>query len=95
MYIIKRTSYENGAYPPFHTWEKETIPSDTAIIPDDFDTSIFYEHNGFVFLTIENDVVTKMEANVEAWEAWKASLPEEVIEPTTEEILDAMLGVTE
>jgi hypothetical protein len=56
---------------------------------------VFFEYNGFVIVTETEDGVT-VEPNTEAWKAWKASLPEpEPVEPepTTEEILDAMLGV--
>ncbi len=38
-------------------------------------------YNGFVNITVENDIVTEMMPNLEAWEAWKASLPEPAEEP--------------
>lgn len=78
--------------------EKYPVPENYAVVPDDLDTSVFYEYNGFVFITTDevNGVltVTKMEANVEAWEEWKKNNPDEPVEsePTADEILDALLG---
>ena len=103
MNIILKEAYENGAYSPIQTWDSLPIPETHAVVPDTLDTAIFYEYNGFVFLTIKKidgvDTVTKMEANVLGWEDWKASLPEPepepIPEPTADEILNAMLGVTE
>ncbi len=60
------------------SWSGDGIPLGYAIVPDDFDTSEFYAYNGFVDLTIDDtNTVTAMTPNVEAWEAWKASQPEE------------------
>lgn len=42
-------------------------------VPEQF-IEIVYQYNGFVFLTIEDGVLIEVEANVEAWEAWKATL---------------------
>lgn len=102
MNIIFKEPYENGGYSNMQTWDNLTIPETHALWPDTLDTADFYNYNGFVVLTIETidgvDTVTAYEPNVEAWEAWKASLPEpkpEVDEPTADEILNAMLGVTE
>ena len=36
----------------------------------------FLKYNGFVNLTIEGETVTNIEPNLEAWENWKASLPD-------------------
>ena len=102
MNIIFKEPYENGGYFNMQTWDNLPIPETHALWPDTLDTTDYYTYNGFVVLTIETidgvDTVTAYEPNVEAWEAWKASLPEpkpEVDEPTADEILNVMLGVTE
>ena len=100
MNIIFTEPYEHGGYSNMQTWDNLPIPETYALWPDTLDTTDYYTYNGFVVLTIETidgvDTVTAYEPNVEAWEAWKASLPEpKVDEPTADEILNAMLGVTE
>lgn len=87
--IIKRTATNAGNYPPMQSWTGP-VPEGYAKVPSDLDTGVFYAYNGFVTLTIKNDVVVAMKPNVEAWETWKASLPEETTDtPTvsTEELL--------
>ena len=102
MNIIFKEPYKNGCYSNMQSWDNLPIPKTHALWPDTLDNADFYAYNGFVTLTIETidgvDTVTAYEPNVEAWEAWKASLPEpkpEVDEPTADEILNVMLGVTE
>ena len=101
MNIILKEAFEKGSYSPIQSWEVSVpIPDTHAMWPDTLDTADYYAYNGFVVLTIETidgvDTVTSYEPNVEAWEAWKASVAErEVDEPTADEILNAMLGVTE
>lgn len=51
--IIKKTPTANGAHPAPQTWQGETPPAGYAVIPDSVDLADFYEHNGFVTLTIE------------------------------------------
>lgn len=100
MIIIEKIANENGGYSNMQTWEVSApIPETHALWSDTLDTTDFYNYNGFVVLTIETvdgvDTVISYVPNVEAWEAWKASMPEpEVVEPTADEILNAMLGVT-
>lgn len=84
MKIIQKQPNASGAFPAPQSWNSNVPPSGYAII--DLDMTEFYEYNGFVTLTIEDDTVTAYTPNVEAWEEWKASLPEpEEPEPTTEE----------
>lgn len=88
MNIIFKTPNLGGAYQPIQQRNITDVPDGYAVF--DIDTTQFYEYNGFVTLTIETvdgiDTVTAYEPNVEAWEAWKASLPEPVPpEPTMEE----------
>lgn len=88
--IIQKQTNPSGAYPAPQSWDSATPPGGYAIVQDAVDLSTFYEYNGFVVLTIETidgvDTVTAYEPNVEAWEAWKASLPEP--EPPEPQISD-------
>ena len=81
MNIIRKELNEIGACSNVQTWSKPVPPEGCAIVPDTLDMTEFYAYNGFVTLIIEDDTVTAYTPNVEAWEAWKASLPE----PTEEE----------
>ena len=78
--IIQKQPNPSGAYPALQSWDSPTPPDGYAIVQDAVDLSTFYEYNGFVMLTIETidgvDTVIAYAPNVEAWEAWKASLPE-------------------
>lgn len=90
MNIMQKNAGEQGGYGVIQSWSLSTVPEGYVKVPGHLDTSVFYEYNGFVTLTIEKDAVVGMEPNVEAWEAWKASLPEETTDtPTvsTEELL--------
>lgn len=85
MIYIDSKPNESGAYP-----NPKNQPFSGCIVLDDEQATVFFEYNGFV--TVQDGVVTP---NVEAWEAWKASLPEPVEpEPTTAELVDLMLGVS-
>ena len=89
MIYIDKNQNPSGAYP-----NAKNQPFPGCIALDDEQATVFFEYNGFVTIT-ENGV----KPNTEAWEAWKASLPEPEpepeAEPTAEEILNAMLGVRE
>lgn len=75
MIYIDRKPNPSGAYP-----NPKNQPFPGCITLNDEQAALFFEHNGFV--TVEGDTVT---ANVQAWEEWKASLPEPEPEPTAEE----------
>lgn len=75
MNIIQKQPNPSGAYPAPQLWQETQLPEGYVIIPDTIDMTDFYAYNGFVTLTIENEVVTGYEPNVEAWKEWKASLP--------------------
>lgn len=69
MYYINNKASSNGNYgnpmgQPF---------IDCIEMPDEF-LSAYLDANGFVNITVEDGVVTSVEKNVEAWEAWKATL---------------------
>lgn len=90
MNIMQKNAGETGGYGVIQSWSGDKAPAGYVRVPDELDTGVFYEHNGFVRLTIEGDVVVGMEPNVEAWEAWKATLSEETAEEpgvSTEELL--------
>lgn len=92
MKIIRKTANPSGAYLGPQSWKGTVPPEGYAIIPDSVNMADFYAHNGFVILTIEGDTVTGYTPNVEAWEEWKASLPNPTEpEPTEEEDTSAML----
>lgn len=94
MNIIQINANENGGRPPMQSWHGEP-PAGYALVPDTLDTSAFYDFMGFVTLELDGSTVTAMTGNQEALDAYKASLPEPVDPPpTTEEILNAMLGVS-
>ena len=98
MKIILLTAFESGSRPPLQDWESTTLPDGYAWCPDEF-AEVFYSTSpaGFVNITVEEDTVTEMTVNQEALDAYIASLPEPepvVVEPTADEILNAMLGVT-
>ena len=99
MQIIKTEAYESGARPPLQSWDSTFPPEGYSLIPDELDTAIFYTYNGFVFLEIsEENIVTSMRQNAEAWEVWKLSLPEpeeadnDAI--STEEAIAILLGIS-
>lgn len=90
MNIMQKNAGEQGGYGVIQSWSMPEVPEGYVRVPDGLDTGVFYEYNGFVTLTVEGDAVTAMEPNVEAWEAWKATLSEETAataEVSTEELL--------
>lgn len=98
MKLIRVEPNPSGAYSPIQDSNYSKIPPGMALWPETLSTDAFYDHNGFVTLTVEDvdgiPTVTGYEPNIEAWEAWKASLPPEpgpiTPQPTTEERLSAM-----
>lgn len=78
-YINPNKNEMGGYYPP-----QTTYVTGLLNFPDEFfDT--FQEYNGFVTLTIDGDIVTAVEPNVDAWEAWKATrTTDEPTEPTSD-----------
>lgn len=83
MKIISIELNDIGAYPPIQSGRFSASPAGMALWPEELSTDPFYAHNGFVTLTIENidgvPTVTGCEPNTEAWEAWKATLPDEPV----------------
>ena len=99
MKIIRIAPNVNGARPPLQDWGYPELPNGFAWCPDEF-VSIFYSTSpaGFVNIEIDNDIVVYMSVNEEALAEYVAGLPKPTEptenEPSVEEILDAMLGVT-
>lgn len=79
MKLIRTTPNPSGAYPPIQEGQFSAVPEGMAVWPEELDTANFYQYNGFVTLvTAQSEgitVVTGYQANVEAWESWKESLP--------------------
>lgn len=105
MKIIRQIHNDGEAYPPIQEGNFRAVPDGYALWPDNLSAELFYEHNGFVTLTIQDGVVQSYVPNLDAWEKWKASLPVEEpdipTEPTETEQLRAdvdylavMTGVT-
>ena len=98
MYIIQIEPFESGARPPLQAWNSQTIPEGYAACHEEF-YSVFYSTTpaGFVNITVEGGRVTAMTVNQEALDKYIAEHPAEPEtdpEPTADEILDALLGVT-
>ena len=75
MIYIDSKPNESGAYP-----NPKNQPFPGCIELNEKQAAVFFEYNGFVI--VQDGVVTP---NVEAWEAWKASLPEPVPVTPTEQ----------
>lgn len=90
MYIIRNTQDEYGRYTTFQTWSGEKAPENCFICPDGFkDTFFATGQGGFVNITVdENNVITEMTVNQEAYDAWKADHPDPEPEPEPEPVDD-------
>ena len=87
MIYIDPKPNASGAYP-----NPKGQPFPGCIPVDDAYLQTIIQYNGFVTIVSTDPVV--IEPDVEAWEAWKASLPPEVApEPTDTEVLNVLLGV--
>lgn len=85
MYI-KATPGAGGAYPA-----PQSHPGPGLVeIPEEL-VAALVQYNGFVSLTVAGGVVTAVTPNVEAWEAYKASIPEPVEGRSAQDDTDAML----
>ena len=73
MLMIAKEPAANGSYPPLQPWAGQTPPEGYYQIKDGLDTSVFDAHSGFVILTVIRGIVTAMDPNTEALEAWRAA----------------------
>lgn len=98
MYIIELVPFADGSRSPLQTWEFPILPDGYAWCPDAF-YDVFYSTDpaGFVEIEVTGDTVTAMTVNQAALDAYIAAhpvQPETEPEPTAEELIDAMLGVS-
>ena len=91
MKIIKKTPASNGAYGNIQEYPGITTPEGYYEVPDWVDTEVFTQYNGFVNLETLRGCVISMSPNLEAWQAWKDSLPPDPEpKPTLEERVTAL-----
>lgn len=77
MQMIQENPNPGGDYPPIQTMDAQAVPEGCIMISETVDTSVYYRCSGFVTLSLLDGVVVGMSPNLEAWEAWRASLPPE------------------
>lgn len=91
MYYINEHPNESGN----HGNPVSSQTTGMVALPDDL-LSAYIEAKGFVNIQVEDGAVTSLETNQEALAAYEAEHPEEPeeAEPSAEEILNTLLGVT-
>ena len=100
MKIIKITPHQNGSRPALQEWTGKILPKGYTWCPEEF-VSVFYSTSpaGFVNIEVEGDTVIAMTVNEDALAEYVAGLPEPTEpterEPSTAEVLNALLGVSE
>lgn len=80
LYIDKQPN-TSGAYP-----NPKMQPFANCITLTDEQAQVFFAYNGFVIVTQTDDGIT-VAPNVEAWETWKASIPDEPTQPEEDDTL--------
>lgn len=88
MPYMNPTPNPSGAYPA-----PQSNPAPGLVPLTEEQAATVLQYNGFVTITSEEEVIEgdftrtvySVEPNTEAWEAWKASLPEETAPPPTQE----------
>lgn len=93
MFVLKNAPSPAGQYPAILHTTSATVPAGCVWWPDSLEQETFLQYEGFVILDIQRNTVASYQPNEAAFEAWKAAQPEP--EPTAEEILKVMLGVSE
>ena len=99
MKIISIEPNASGSRPPMQTWDASyPLPDGYVWCPDEYE-SIFYSTNpaGFVLIEHDGERVTDMQLNQIAFEEYIAAhppKPPKEAEPTAEDILDVLLGVS-
>ena len=73
MTIIQIKSETGQHFVESNSYLTECWLDDYIEVPEQF-IPLVNQYSGFVHLTIEDGVLIEVEANVEAWEAWKATL---------------------
>lgn len=99
MKYIQANPNPSGAYP---APQSNAFPG--AIPLTDEQAQMVVDYNGFVTITSHEETIVadftktvyEVMPNLEAWEAWKASLPPEPEPaPTDTDVLNTLLGVSE
>ena len=93
MYYINAQPNKSGDY---GNPMSQHFPGSVAL-PDDL-LSDYISAKGFVIPSVENGEAVSLEVNKEALDSYNAEhqdVPEPDQQPTTEDILNALLGVTE
>lgn len=88
MIYLDPTPNPSGAYP-----NPKLQPFPGGIPLEGEGEKLFFQYNGFVTLGEDGSVTP----NTQAWEEWTSSQPPETEpepEPTTDELLNILLGVT-
>ena len=94
MKYVKSIPNPSGAYPG-----PQSRPFAGCLPLTDSQAAVLVQYNGFVTITQEPDEAIEgssvtVTPDLEAWEAWKASLPPEPEpEPSDTEVLNTLLGV--
>lgn len=94
MKYVKSTPNPSGAYPG-----PQSRPFPGCLPLTDIQAAVLVQYNGFVTITQEPDPDIEASSvtvipDLEAWEAWKASLPPEPEpEASDTEVLNTLLGV--
>ena len=86
MKIIKLEAGNEGYRPPIQSWNNTTPPIGYIEVPPDVDTSDMQNYCGFVDLTIESGILTKITGNEALYNHYLETLPEP--EPEPEPTLD-------
>lgn len=75
MYILRDTPSAAGQYEPIQQTAQPLPPPGYLWWPDSLDRAVFDQYEGFILPTVKRGTVASYEANTEAWDAWKATLP--------------------
>ena len=98
MKIIKIEPNPSLSRPPLQDWWEKELPEGYAWCPEEFEATFYAEKPaGFVHIGVNDGVVTAMTQNDEARAAYVAAhppKPPKEAEPTAEDILDVLLGVS-
>lgn len=75
MFILNNMQYSSGQYGVIESWGLDEAPSNFYIIPEDLDTSVFYQYDGFVNLVLDDDCATVVGfvPNMDAYNDYAAS----------------------
>lgn len=83
LYISTEKNKWGGYYSPQSTYADGLVAIPEELLDE------FLDYNGFVSLTVENNVVVAISPEVELWEEWKATQTEPTPTPSAMEQLRA------